>query len=60
VASAKDIVREILEGLPDDCSLQDVVHQLYRQSAGEVPVDDDRRLVVHGEILRQARRYMRD
>jgi len=62
MASAKEIVREILESLPDDCSVEDVVQELYAgQRAGEGDRDiDDRRLAVHGEVMRQARRYLGD
>jgi hypothetical protein len=29
MAAAKDTVRELLEQMPDDCSLEDVQHELY-------------------------------
>jgi predicted transcriptional regulator len=29
MASAKQIAREILDGLPDDCSLEDIQYHLY-------------------------------
>lgn len=60
MATAKQIVLEVLESLPDDCSLEDVVYQLYvRQSVevGERDADAGR-LVPHDEVMREARKCL--
>ncbi len=52
MASAKQMVQEVLEQMPDDCSLEDVQYQLYlrqkldrsRQAAAEG------RVVPHAEV----------
>jgi len=57
MASAKQIVLDVLEGLPDDCSLEDVAYQLYlRQAVAEGERDADAgRLVPHEDVIREAR-----
>ena len=60
MATAKQIVLEVLESLPDDCSLEDVAYQLYvRQSVEEGERDADAgRLVPHDEVMREARKCL--
>jgi predicted transcriptional regulator len=58
--SAKQVVLEILESLPDDCSLEDVAAALdLRHGAAQGARDADRgRLEEHHEVMRQARMYL--
>ena len=60
MGTAKQIVLEVLESLPDDCSLEDVAYQLYvRQSVAEGEGDADAgRLVPHDEVMREARKCL--
>ena len=60
MATAKQIVLEVLESLPDDCSLEDVAYQLYvRQSVEEGERDADAgRLAPHDEVMREARKCL--
>ena len=52
MASAKQTVMDVLQGMPDDCTLEDVQYQLYlrqrldksRQAA------DEGRLIPHEEV----------
>jgi hypothetical protein len=57
--SAKQVVLEILESLPDDCSLQDVAYALRVRGAATDEGDGDAgRLEEHDEVMRQARMYL--
>jgi predicted transcriptional regulator len=60
MATAKQVVREVLESLPDDCSLEDVAYQLYvRQNVEEGERDADAgRLVPNDEVMREARKCL--
>jgi predicted transcriptional regulator len=61
MASVKDLVLEVLQSLPDDCSLEDVQYELYvRQkiAEGEIAANEDK-LVPHEEVIREAREWLR-
>jgi len=61
MASAKDVVLEVLQALPEDCSLEDVQYALYvRQKImeGEKAADEGQ-LVPHEEVMREARAWLR-
>ena len=60
MATAKQIVLEVLESLPDDCSLEDVAYQLYvRQSVEEGERDADAgSLAPHDDVMREARKCL--
>jgi len=51
---------QVLESLPDDCSLEDIAYQLYvRQSVEEGERDADAgRLVPHDDVMREARKCL--
>jgi predicted transcriptional regulator len=58
---AKQLVLEILDSLPDDCTVEDVQHQLYvRQKIAEgeqaARAGD---VVSHDEVMREARERLR-
>ena len=57
MATAKQTVRELLEQMPDDCSLEDVLYHLYvlqRVSQGLVEADAGD-LIPHEEVERELR-----
>ena len=57
----KDVVLEVLQSLPDDCSLEVVQYELYvrhRIAEGEKAADEGR-LVPHEEVMREAREWLR-
>lgn len=58
--TAKQIVLDVLETLPDDCSLEDVTYQLYvRHSLAEGEKDAEAgRLVPHDDVMREARKCL--
>ena len=61
MASAKQVVRDVLESLPDDCSLADVQYELYvRQKVqeGELAADQGQ-LVPHEQVMREAREWLK-
>jgi len=47
MATAKDTVRDLLEQMPDDCSLEDVQYQLYLRQK----LDRSRRAASEGRIV---------
>ena len=55
---AKDAVRELLDRLPDDCSLEDVLYHLYVLREIELGRADvaGSRAVSHDEVARDLRR----
>lgn len=55
---AKKTVREMLDRLPDDCSLEDVLYHLYvvhQIERGLADVDAGR-VIPHDEVIRELRR----
>jgi hypothetical protein len=51
-------VRELLETLPDDCSLREITRKLNARDEGESRDAEERRLDDLEEVLRQARMYL--
>jgi predicted transcriptional regulator len=49
MASPKEQLRELIERLPDDCTLEDVQYHLYVQQKVERGLEDVR----HGRVLSQ-------
>jgi predicted transcriptional regulator len=60
MATAKQLVQDLLEALPDDCSLEDITYELYvRQAIAQGERDADAgQLVSHDEVMRQARKCL--
>jgi predicted transcriptional regulator len=58
--SAKATVRAVLDQLPDDCSMEDVLYRLYvvqKVKAGLADVDADR-LVPHEQVADEIRQML--
>jgi len=49
MASAKDVARQILDGLPEDCSLQEIQYRLYVRQM----VEEGRQDVEAGRVVSQ-------
>jgi hypothetical protein len=47
VASTKQMVRSVLDGLPDDCTLEDVQYQLYVRQK----IANSRQAVAEGRVV---------
>ncbi len=61
MAGAKQVVRDVLESLPDDCSLEDVQYALYvrqRILEGERSASGGE-LVPHEQVMREAREWLK-
>ena len=60
MASAKQLVLDVLESLPDDCSLEDVQYELYvRQKVAEgEQAADAGQVVPHEDVMREAREWL--
>jgi predicted transcriptional regulator len=61
MAGAKQVVRDVLESLPDDCSLEDVQYALYvrqRILEGERSANAGE-LVPHEQVMRDAREWLK-
>ena len=59
MASAKELVLDVLKTLPDDCTLEDVQYELYlrlRVAEGERAADET---VPHDVVVREAREWLR-
>lgn len=61
MATAKQVARDILDQLPDECSLEDISYHLYVRAAVEQGLDDldAGRSVAHGEVMHEAREWLR-
>jgi predicted transcriptional regulator len=62
VASAKQLVLDVLKALPDDCSLEDVQYELYvrqKVAQGERAADAGE-IVPHEDVVREARAWLRE
>lgn len=60
MASAKQVVREILGSLPEDCTLEDIQYQLYVRQAveeGEQAVSEGR-VVPHAQVMREGAKWL--
>lgn len=55
---AKDAVRELLDRLPDDCSLEDVLYHVYvvQQAEEGVRAALEGRVIPHEQVMRELRR----
>ena len=55
---AKDAVRELLDRLPDDCSLEDVLYHVYvvQQVEEGLRAALDGRVIPHEQVMRELRR----
>ena len=61
MASAKELVLDVLKALPDDCTLEDVQYELYlrlRVAEGERAADAGD-TVPHDAVVREAREWLR-
>ena len=58
--TAKDEVRELLESLPDDASLEDIQYHLYvRQKIQRgLEADEEGRTITHEEVVRRMSRWL--
>lgn len=58
MTQVKDKVRELLDRLPDDCSIDDVLYHLYVIQAVERGMADaaDGRLIPHEQVKEELRR----
>jgi len=54
----EDTVRALLDRLPDDCSLEDVLYHVYVVQQVEEGLEDARagRVIPHEQVMRQLRR----
>jgi predicted transcriptional regulator len=60
LASAKQLVLEVLQALPDDCTVEDIQYELYvRQKVveGERAADAGQ-VVPHEDVIREAREWL--
>jgi len=55
---AKDAVRELLDRLPDDCSLEDVLYHVYvvQQAEEGLRAALEGRVIPHEQVMRGLRR----
>ena len=55
MASAKEFVIQILDSLPDDCSVEDIQYELYVRQTIQKGEDaaDKGRVVPHEEVMRE-------
>ena len=61
MASAKQFVLDVLNALPDDCSVEDVQYELYvrqKVAQGEQAADAGE-TVPHHDVVREAREWLR-
>lgn len=58
--TAKDEVRELLEGLPDDASLEDIQYHIYVRQKIQKGLDAARegRTLAHQEVVRRMSRWI--
>ena len=61
MASAKQLVLEVLNTLPDDCSVEDVQYELYlRQKVAQAEqAAEAGETVPHDDVVREAREWLR-
>jgi hypothetical protein len=59
VASTKQTVQTVLDGLPDDCTLEDVQYQLYlrQKIANSRQAAAEGRVVSHDEVKRRLAKW---
>ena len=61
MASAKQVAREVLDQLPDDCSLEDISYRLYVRAKVEEGLRDldQGRVAPHEQVMREATAWLR-
>lgn len=61
MATAKQVVRDVLDTLPDECSLEDISYHIYlRARVDEGLADlDAGRTVPHEQVMREAAEWLR-
>ena len=61
MATAKQVAQEVLESLPDDCSLEDISYHLYVRARVEEGLHDldEGRVVPHEQVMREAAEWLR-
>ena len=61
MSSAKEFVLDVLQSLPDDCTVEDIQYQLYvRQKIAEgEQAAREGRIVPHEQVMREAREWLR-
>ena len=61
MASAKQVARDLLESLPEDCTLEDISYHLYVRARVEDGLRDldGGRVVPHEEVMREAAEWLR-
>jgi len=61
MSSAKELVLDVLQSLPDDCTVEDIQYQLYvRQKIAEgEQAAREGRIVPHEQVMREAREWLR-
>ena len=61
MATAKQVARDLLDSLPDDCSLEDISYHLYVRAKVEEGLRDldEGRVVPHEQVMREAAEWLR-
>ena len=61
MATAKQVARDLLDSLPDDCSLEDISYHLYVWAKVEEGLRDldEGRVVPHEQVMREAAEWLR-
>jgi predicted transcriptional regulator len=60
MASAKRFVLDVIQSLPDDCSVEDIQYEIYirqRVAEGERAADEGN-VVPHDQVMREAREWL--
>ena len=62
MASAKDFVIQILDSLPDDCSVEDIQYELYVRQAIQKGEDaaEQGQVVPHEEVMREMAEWLKE
>jgi predicted transcriptional regulator len=60
MASAKQLVRDVLKQMPEDCSLEDIQYQLYlrQRLAKSVGAAAKGRVVPHSEVKKRLAKWL--
>jgi predicted transcriptional regulator len=61
MSSAKQLTLDVLQSLPDDCTVEDIQYELYvrqRIAEGEQAAEDGQ-VVPHEQVMREAREWLR-
>lgn len=61
MATPKQVAREVLDSLPEDCSLEDIAYHLYVRAQVEEGLRDldEGRAVPHEQVMREAAGWLR-